>query len=272
MMVNHAFSMLLVAGLAAGVALWDAVIDLVTDPPAVVCEYDTFGRKVKMTTFREETEDAEGDVTTWTYDEATGGLLAKTYADNSGVTYTLTDDGKTATRTDARGKVTTYTYNVYGELVSQSYSDDTADITMAYDNLGRITTVTDAAGTTTFSYNDYGELESETNLKTLTYHYDNYGRDVGYSIGNERQATITYNAATGRIAGMDGFVWEYLSGSHIKSKLTYPNGATAEWTYEPNRDLLTQVKNTFNGAIISQYDYTNDLGGRRTEIGKSGTI
>ncbi|MBQ9694781.1 MAG: RHS repeat protein, partial [Kiritimatiellae bacterium] len=40
MMVNHAFSMLLVAGLAAGVALWDAVIDLVTDPPAVVCEGD----------------------------------------------------------------------------------------------------------------------------------------------------------------------------------------------------------------------------------------
>ena len=238
----------------------------------VAYEYDVFGRKVKMTTFREETEAAEGDVTAWTYDAATGGLLAKTYADGRGVAYTLTNDGKMATRTDARGKVTTYTYNDYGELVSQTYSDDTADITMAYDDLGRVTQVTDAAGVTTFTYNDYGELATETNLKPLTRHYDTYGRDVGYSIGNERQATIAYDATTGRIAGMDGFVWEYLPGSNLKSKLTYPNGATAEWTYESNRDLLTQVKNTFNGAVISQYDYTNDLGGRRTEIGKSGTM
>ena len=238
----------------------------------VAYEYDVFGRKVKMTTFREETEAAEGDVTAWTYDAATGGLLAKTYADGRGVAYTLTNDGKTATRTDARGKVTTYTYNDYGELVSQTYSDDTADITMAYDDLGRVTQVTDAAGVTTFTYNDYGELATETNLKPLTRHYDTYGRDVGYSIGNERQATIAYDATTGRIAGMDGFVWEYLPGSNLKSTLTYPNGATAEWTYESNRNLLTQVKNTFNGAVISQYDYTNDLGGRRTEIGKSGTM
>ncbi len=70
---------------------------------------------------------------------------------------------------------------------------------------------------------------------------------------------------------MDGFAWVYLPGSDLKSTLTYPNGATAEWTYEPHRDLLTQVKNTVNGAVTSQYGYTNDLLGRRTAIGKSGS-
>ena len=242
----------------------------------VAYEYDTFGRKVKMTTFREETEDAEGDVTTWTYDDATGALLAKTYADEYGVTYTLTDDGKTATRTDARGKVTTYTYNDFGELVSQDYSDDTTDIAMVYDNLGRVTQVTDAAGVTTFTYNQYGELESEANLRTLMRHYDDYGRDVGWSLNGSRKNIIQYDNATGRLyrmqAGGAWFTWGYLPGTNLKSSLTYGGSGNTTWEYEPNRDLLTRVKNTIYGSVASQYDYTNDLGGRRTQIAKSGTM
>ena len=242
----------------------------------VAYEYDTFGRKVKMTTFREETENAEGDVTTWTYDEATGGLLAKTYADGVGVTYTLTDDGKTATRTDARGKVTTYAYNDYGELVSQDYSDDTTDVVMTYDTLGRVTQVTDAAGVTTFTYNQYGELESEASLRTLMRHYDDYGRDVGWSLNGSRKNIIQYDNATGRLyrmqAGGAWFTWSYLPGTNLKSQLTYGGSGNTTWEYEPNRDLITRVKNTIYGAVASQYDYTNDIGGRRTQIGKSGTM
>ena len=71
--------------------------------------------------------------------------------------------------------------------------------------------------------------------------------------------------ATGRIAESDGFAWDYLAGSNLKSKLTYPNGATASWDYEANRDLLTKVTNAHaDGTEISSYTYTNDLLGRRT--------
>ena len=70
--------------------------------------------------------------------------------------------------------------------------------------------------------------------------------------------------ATGRIAESDGFAWDYLAGSNLKSKLTYPNGATASWDYEANRDLLTKVTNAHaDGTEISSYTYTNDLLGRR---------
>ena len=237
-------------------------------------EYDVYGNRTKMTTFRDE--EGEGDVTAWTYDAATGAVVSKTYADGRGPTYTLTDLGQVATRTDVRGVVTTYTYNLYGDLVSQTYSDGTPAVTYAYDSLGRQTQVTDAAGTTTFTYGQYGELVSESvsggYAKTLTRHTDAFGRDVGYSIDGVRQRTLTYDANTGRLSGMDGFVWDYLPGSDLKSKLTYPNGATAEWAYEPKRDLLTQVKNTIHGTLASQYDYTNDLLGRRTAIGKSGSM
>ena len=155
-------------------------------------EYDVYGNRTAMTTFRDE--DGEGDRTEWAYDAATGAVVAKSYADGHGVVYALTDLGRPATRTDARGIVTTYTYNVYGDLVSQTYSDATPAVTHDYDAFGRQTQATDAAGTTTFGYNQYGELESEAIVgeytKTLTHHFDTYGRDAGYSVNGPRRGLL----------------------------------------------------------------------------------
>ncbi len=160
----------------------------------VTYAYDVFEQKVSMTTYRDEPE--TGD-TTRACDEATGALVAKTYADGYGVTYTLTDKGQVATRTDARGKVTTYTYDIYGSVLSQDYSDMTPDITYTYDNLGRQATATDAVGTTTFAYNTYGELESESVSgvynKTLIRYYDTYGRDVGHTIDGTRTLVLVFS-------------------------------------------------------------------------------
>ena len=237
--------------------------------------YDVFGNKTSMTTYRNEASGV-GDTTTWTYEEATGLLLAKTYADGNGLTYTYTDDGRLATRTDARGIVTTYAYDAWGQLLSVDYSDTTPDIAYTYDAMGHQTSATDAVGTTTFMYDAFGQLTSEQTSglysKTLTRHYDAFGRNVGYSVDGTRKNTLAYDPATGRLATMGDFAWEYLPGSHLKSRLTYPNGATAEWDYEPTRDLLARVTNTINGTVASQYTYTNDLLGRRTAIAKSGSM
>ena len=100
----------------------------------------------------------------------------------------------------------------------------------------------------------------------------------------QRQTTIGYDAATGRIATMlaNGsnvpFTWSYLPGSDLKSSLTYPNGLTASWTYDANSQLL-QVRNAVVATapspseteVISQYDYAYDAAGRRIEIARSGT-
>ena len=97
------------------------------------------------------------------------------------------------------------------------------------------TSATDAAGTTTFTYDAFGQLTSEhvngLYAKALTRHWDAFGRNVGYSVDGERKQFITYDSATGRLATMGDFAWAYLPGSHLKSRLTYPNGATAEWDY-----------------------------------------
>ena len=229
-----------------------------------VCySYDVFGNKTSMTTYRNEASGV-GDTTSWSYDEASGVLLAKTYADSQGLAYTYTNDGKLAACTNARGVVTTYTYDNWGQLLSVNYTDTTPDVAYVYDAMGHQTSATDAVGTTTFTYDAFGQLTAEQvsglYSKTLTRHWDNFGRNIGYSVDNERKQSITYHPATGRIAESDDFHWEYLPGTHLKSQLIYPNNDVVTWTYEPHRDLLTAVTN----ATYSTYTYTNDLLGRRT--------
>ena len=67
----------------------------------VAYAYDDFGRMTAMNTFRNESMQ-NGDTTTWLYDEPTGLLTNKVYADGKGPSYTYTPDGKLATRTWAR--------------------------------------------------------------------------------------------------------------------------------------------------------------------------
>lgn len=52
----------------------------------VAYAYDLFGNRTSMTTYRDET--GTGDTTAWAYDEATGAVLSKTYADGRGLAYT----------------------------------------------------------------------------------------------------------------------------------------------------------------------------------------
>ena len=241
--------------------------------------YDDYNVMTNMTTYRAEGS-LDGDTTSWEYDEATGLLLAKTYADGKGPAYTYTPNGSLATRTWARGIVTTYSYDGWNSLTNTAYSDGTPSISLAYDAMGRQVSATDAAGTTVTAYNDYGEVVSEATTglygKTLAHHRDGYGRDLGYTIDNSRKSIIEYEADTARMKRvmMAGawFTYYYLPGTDLKSRLQYGGSGSAYYTYEQNRDLLTQVRNHINGGVISQYDYVNDAAGRRTAITRSGSI
>src|SRR5690606_1079514 len=80
----------------------------------VAYEYDDQGRMTAMYTYRGTNEIASAadlfnlptDRTTWSYDQPTGLLTNKLYADGKGTAYSYTPDGKLATRTWARGVVT----------------------------------------------------------------------------------------------------------------------------------------------------------------------
>ena len=244
--------------------------------------YDIFGNKTTMMTYRNESlGPTSGDVTTWLYDVASNCMTNKVYADGKGPTYGYTLDGKLSRRIWARGIVTDYLYDAWGNQTNIVYSDNTPTISVAYDALGRQAAAHDAAGITTFAYDAFGSLTNETVIgvagtNTIERFYDNFGRNAGYALNGIRQSTLAYDPATGRLATMlaDGsdtpFTWNYLPGSDLKSSLTYPNGLTASWTYDPNNQLL-QVRNVTPTNVISQYDYAYDAAGRRVQIARLGS-
>jgi RHS repeat-associated protein len=252
--------------------------------------YDVFGNKTTMMTYRDESKGRDsGDVTTWLYDEASGAMTNKVYADGKGPKYNYTTDGKLAQRIWARGIATDYSYDGWGNLTNTIYSDNTPTISLKYDALGRQTEAHDAAGVTTFLYDSYGSLTNETvvgvaGTNTIIRYWDEFGRTAGYALNGTRQTTICYEPDKGRISTMETFPahsptptqnsnyfkWNYLPGSNLKSSLIYPNGFTASWAYDANNQLI-QVCNATPTNVISQYDYTYDAAGRRVSCTQSGS-
>ncbi len=267
--------------------------------------YDAYGNKVSMTTYRNEAL-TDGDTTRWLYDEPSGCMTNKLYADGKGPRYDYTPDGKLARRTWARGVVTDYTYDNAGNLTRTEYDDNgvTPTFTMSYDRVGNLIEATTVGVVTNiYAYDIVGHCTNEwQNDFNLTRYYDTLGRNTGYAINGARQTTIAYDTY-GRISTMtvpatengenvdsptptqssNSFHWTYLQGSDLKASLAYPNGLTASWTYDANNQLL-QVKNTYpsdglgrdgsplpSAGVISQFDYTYDAAGRRTAITRSGS-
>lgn len=178
--------------------------------------FDPHGRMVAMATTRDPANDfaalaaqlAAGqslrsigstgslDITQWLYDTVTGLLTNKVYSDGKGPSYTYTPDGQLATRTWARGVVTTNGYaTCCGAMTNISYSDDTPDVAFAYDRLGRqkvAQTFLSATSLGTLYMRDYtlaGQLQREDTIFgnahfMLTEKFDTQGRSEGYALSN----------------------------------------------------------------------------------------
>jgi RHS repeat-associated protein len=250
------------------------------------------------------------DETVWSYDEATGLLERKEYADSEAVTYTYTSDGKLDTRSWARGVTTDYSYSAAsGELISIDYSDSTPDVTFSYTRTGRKCQVTDAAGTRTFAYDgDSLALATETlgttiyNGQVLTQVYEDgiggtvTGRFAGFEVGTPEDTDAYYAAgyaydACGRLShvtgpglptgdGSNNGAWyTYLADSRLIDQIQFKDSnsnvkAWREWTYDVERDLITSLENNWGDlstyTTISQYGYGYDALARRTYKQRTG--
>ena len=262
-------------------------------------DYDTYGRMEKMRTYRSDAgfdsdifpESATGDETAWQYDDATGLLNAKVYADGSQVSYTYEAGSRLATRVWARTQggiplVTSYGYDPdTGELLLIDYSDETPDITLAYDRLGRQSNITDAFGTRSFAYNQALQLESETMAglydTVLTRQYETAGvrgrntgfvLDSGYSAVYGYDAVGRFKALSWNVGGSAGSTtYAYVPNSDLIGSLATDTGQITTYSYEPNRNLKTTVENAFNAVVISRYDNRYDAIGRRTSVANAGS-
>ncbi|MEW6128915.1 MAG: RHS repeat-associated core domain-containing protein [Acidobacteriota bacterium] len=199
-------------------------------------EVDSLGRLIKVTE-QEVTTGALSQETAYTYDmadrltqvnqggqirsfkyDAAGHLLYEkipeqtaTINDGTGTLWTMkyayTDFGAVATRTDARGVITTYSYDSLNRLTSISYNTSgasgvaaTPTITYTYDNnqtsifKGLLLSVTVGTGySETYTYSNIGQGNGANggdrlNLQSLAYNIEgkNYSTSYQYNQANQR--------------------------------------------------------------------------------------
>ena len=249
----------------------------------VFYDFDAYGRMSAMYTLRDSslaitnyssfiTHTSSFDRTAWQYDQATGLLTNKVYADGNGTAYAYTSDGRLSRRTWARNVATDYSYDSLGQMTNIVYSDGTPGVTFVYDRLGRQAAIADGTGSRTFAYNAALQLAAETNVfGSIGRSYDALGRSAGFSLDAGYAVAYGYDPV-GRFASVSNNVgavprtatYSYLPGSGLLAGWTNDAGMSLARTYEPNRDLLTAVENRFGTNLISRFDYSNDAVGRRT--------
>ena len=250
-------------------------------------DYDEADRMTSLTTFREDAGDittdptgrTDGDLTTWGYDDATGLLVRKTYADGTHEDTAYNALNFKSTLTDARGVVTTWGYNLKkGVNNSISYSDSTPGIQYAYNYLNQLTQVTDASGSRVLTYTPCNEPDTDAiTIAGASYqlqeNYDTYGRSSGYALKqgtNVLQEVSQGYAADGRLAGAgimhegeeQSFAYGYLAGSSLLSSLAMPNGIVRELSYEQRRNLITGIDCRLGETVLVSRSQGYDALGR----------
>ena len=255
--------------------------------PAVYA-YDAAGHMVSLSTFRVPgdviTTDprlrTDGDITTWTYDIATGLVIRKTYADATHVDTVYDALNRVAATTDARGTVASRSYApLTGELVSITFNDDgfTPSISSLYNHLGQLTQIDDASGTRMFTYNQYNEQETETTAglaaSVLTLRRDGVGRPAGYCLdyaGSPALQTAWAYDAYGRLSSVllnavgKPFTYGYNEENGLLDTLDYPNTLKRWRTLEEKRDLPVKIDYLRPGSANypAKTDYSYDILGR----------
>jgi len=190
--------------------------------------------------------------------------------------------------------VTTYTYDIWGNLVGVSMprGSTTQTRTFTYNNRGKLTgTTLPENGTTTFTYNTDFTLASKTDAKNqkITYTYDTYKRltevkrftvasDPGsedltqrvtnYYDSNPFDGSFTQNGAGRRTATAyymrrSGYGAGALNGQIIEM-YSYSTGGLLT-----KKRILAVLQNPVDTTDVSNYtdvEYTYDSEGRRTQM------
>ena len=220
------------------------------------------------------------DRTYYYYDSCTQLLKEKCDANGNSVRYEYDSNGLLSKRTWARSTsngadlITSYTYNVFGELTSVSYNDTTPNVSFTRDALGREVGRSDGAGSHTTAYNAYGEVTSErfplaTNSSAvISRTYDSLGRPKTVLLKGTTAAAYTYDAATGRYATVKNnsatVTYSYLDKTNLPSVQTWKKGTSSAFLTVSNTydayNRLTQI----NANSSNQAAYVYDSLGRRT--------
>lgn len=213
-----------------------------------------------------------------------GEVIEESSPDIGSVVYERNALGLVTRRTDAKGQVRNYSYDIAGRLTAISYPGSSGeDSTFTYDDvtggnlgIGQLTGFSNPAGDTRRVYNSLGLLASERldvvgMIRTTSYEYDAAGNieAVVYPSGRvvafnrDLQGTITgistqATASDPPTALAQGITWQPF-GSGI-TELTFGNGLEWQKTYDLDYRLTQQkLLNGVTPLIQRSYGYGDNL-------------
>ncbi|NVN92198.1 MAG: hypothetical protein HXX11_16570 [Desulfuromonadales bacterium] len=172
----------------------------------------------------------------WTFGYDTNGMLTSSGDAWGQTTYTRNVMGLPTTITDARGGVTTFTYQP-NNVDLATIVNGLGTITLSQNASHDITTMVDRMGrTTSYVYNTFGQLTAETDPLGIvtTYAYD--ANHFLASITRDGQALWSFSYDTrGRrntVTDEDGLTVtiDYNDLNDV-TKVTYPDGKYVSWSY-----------------------------------------
>jgi RHS repeat-associated protein len=166
--------------------------------------------------------------------------------------------GLLKSETDPNGHITTYTYNIYGDI--RTVKDAENNITRnVYNILGWKTGIVSPKGyITTFDYDRNGNLEKETlnggEVTRIT--YDNMGRKTKVVSANLYNSALD-NLTAHTYSGDHGYRFTYYPSGKVKTQKD-PAGNVTSYIYDVYGNIITETKP--NGSIIENtYDSLNRL-------------
>jgi RHS repeat-associated protein len=244
--------------------------------------YDHAGRMKTLKTWQNFATDTGAAVTTWNYHTTRGWLISKQYADSQGPSYTYSAAGRLASRTWARGVVTTNTYDNAGQLATVDYSDSTPDVGFFYDRRGRQTWATNANDAITYVHNDAGQLLAEVHGTgvldglVVTNTYDHLLRRTNLSSFNASTllTTSTYGFDyASRLAtvsdGTNSAHYSYLANSALVESIAFKQSGTTRMTTTKSYDYvnrLTSIVSTPSADTAVSFTYQNNDANQRTRV------
>ncbi|MGW7199040.1 RHS repeat-associated core domain-containing protein [Streptomyces chryseus] len=195
-------------------------------------------------------------------------------------------EGQRCTVKDARGKVTSFTYDAKGNLSKVTPPAPLGVTTYTYDGLGRPATAKDGRGVTTlytydhrdritkvdtsgyatvtYTYDGDGNLKQRSDGTGVTaYDFDPLSRETVRTLQNGSQTRLTYTPA-GNVdtyedpAGVTDYTWNKVNKL---SELKDPTGKVTTYTYNNND---TRTKTTYPGGTVQEI--TLDKSSRPTAI------
>jgi len=215
------------------------------------------------------------------YDTNAFGEVVEEYSPDRGtITYTYDSAGNLATVSDARNKVTEYTYDDLYRVTDIEYPTDSGnEVSFTYDSCtngeGRLCSVTDATGTTDYDYDALGRVTQVEETRgaltfTTTYDYDLAGNVTDITLPSGRDIDYTLNA-NGQVSQVAADVDS--TSTTLASSITYlPFGPMDALTYGNSLTFSAGYDDDYyptSRAVSSIYSHTYDTdnNGNITQIG-----